>query len=246
MKTALVTGSNRGLGLETAKELGQKGFKVIVATRKLADAKTTAKALKKDAPAGEYIPLQIDVSKEASIKKALKFLKTKKVNIDVLVNNAGVISAVKNVGRNKHDGELNADSVFSTPAKNILKTLEVNTIGAYLLCQALIPGMMKRKFGRVVNVSSGMGQLDEMEGGHAGYRISKTALNAVTRIFHSESGDNNVLVNTLCPGWVRTRMGGKGAERPVEKGAETIVWLATLEDGGPSGKFFRDMQQIPW
>ena len=122
--------------------------------------------------------------------------------------------------------------------------LATNLIGPFLLCQTLIPLMQGR--GRVVNVSSGMGQLSEMGGGFPAYRMSKAGLNALTRIFARELEGTGVKVNAVCPGWVRTDMGGAGAARSVEEGVATTVWLATLPDDGPSGGLFRDRKPIPW
>lgn len=106
--------------------------------------------------------------------------------------------------------------------------------------------MRQQNYGRIVNLSSGMGQLSEMNGCCPGYRTSKTALNALTRLLADELSGSNVLINALCPGWVRTEMGGEQATRDVTEGADTAIWLATLPDGGPSGGFFRDRKPIPW
>ena len=126
------------------------------------------------------------------------------------------------------------------------RALETNTLGPYQLMQKFAPMMKKAGYGRIVNLSSGMGQLEEMNGGYPGYRISKTALNALTRIFAEELLNTGVLVNSVCPGWVKTEMGGPNADRDVEEGADTIVWLATLPDDGPTGGFFRDREPIDW
>jgi NAD(P)-dependent dehydrogenase (short-subunit alcohol dehydrogenase family) len=124
--------------------------------------------------------------------------------------------------------------------------METNVYGVLRVTQALIPLMKKQNYGRIVNVSSGMGQLHDMGGGSTGYRISKTALNALTRIFASELQGTNILVNSVCPGWVKTDMGGENASRTPEEGVDTIVWLATLADGGATGGFFRDRKSIDW
>jgi len=154
--------------------------------------------------------------------------------VDVLVNNAGIMI----------DGE--EPNALPEYASVIQRTFATNALGPYLLCRALVPAMVKNNYGRVVNVSSGMGQLSEMNSGYPGYRVSKTALNAVTRMFADETRGTDVLVNSVCPGWVRTDMGGKGATRSIEQGAETIVWLATLPDGSPTGGFFRDKKPMAW
>jgi NAD(P)-dependent dehydrogenase (short-subunit alcohol dehydrogenase family) len=119
-------------------------------------------------------------------------------------------------------------------------------MGPFQLIQKLGPMMRKARYGRIVNLSSGMGQLTEMNGGYPAYRVSKTALNALTRIFSEELLESGVLVNSACPGWVKTDMGGPNADRSVEEGADTIVWLATLPEGGPTGAFFRDREKIDW
>jgi NAD(P)-dependent dehydrogenase (short-subunit alcohol dehydrogenase family) len=134
--------------------------------------------------------------------------------------------------------------VFDADVDLVRASMEANVYGPLRLCQKLVP-LMRGK-GRVVNLSSGMGQLAEMNGCCPGYRLSKTALNALTRILADELKDTRIKVNSVCPGWVRTDMGGPNADRHVEKGAETVVWLATLGDDGPSGGFFRDKQSIPW
>ena len=126
------------------------------------------------------------------------------------------------------------------------ETLETNSFGPFVLCQKFAPLMKKHHYGRIVNLSSGMGQLSEMNSGWPAYRMSKSALNAVTRIFADEYGDAGVLVNSVCPGWVRTDMGGPGAERMPEDAAKGIVWAATLPDDGPTGEFFRDGESIAW
>ncbi len=153
--------------------------------------------------------------------------------LDVLVNNAGVLL---DSGTRGVDADLDVAR----------RTLETNLFGSWRLTQACIPLLRASPHPRIVNLSSGMGQLDEMGGGSPGYRISKTALNALTRILSVELAGAGVLVNALCPGWVRTDMGGAGATRTLEEGADTAVWLATLPDNGPTGGFFRNRSPIPW
>jgi len=156
--------------------------------------------------------------------------------LNVLVNNAGIFpdASPGSWGSSAFGGDLEA----------VRRGLETNTLGPLRLCQILIP-LMKGN-GRVVNVSSGMGQLSEMNGCCPGYRLSKTALNAVTRIFADELKDTGVKVNSVCPGWVRTQMGGDQAPLSIEEGAKGIVWAATLSDDGPSGGFFRHGERIDW
>jgi NAD(P)-dependent dehydrogenase (short-subunit alcohol dehydrogenase family) len=146
--------------------------------------------------------------------------------------------------RGKDEPRERAMRTFEASAAGLRAVLATNLIGPFLLCQMLIPLMQGR--GRVVNVSSGMGQLSEMGAGFPAYRISKAGLNALTRIFARELEGSGVKVNAACPGWVRTDMGGAGAARSVEQGVATTIWLATLPDDGPSGGLFRDKKPIPW
>jgi NAD(P)-dependent dehydrogenase (short-subunit alcohol dehydrogenase family) len=136
--------------------------------------------------------------------------------------------------------------VADAPLDDAHETMETNLFGAWRLTQAMLPLLRRSAAARIVNVSSGAGQLSDMNGGYPGYRISKTALNALTRILSSEEGGKGMLVNAMCPGWVHTDMGGSAAPRSVEEGADTAVWLATLPDGGPTGGFFRNREPIPW
>ena len=156
--------------------------------------------------------------------------------LDVLINNAGIFPD-PTPGKGQ-------DSVFDARLETVRRGLETNTVAPLRLCQILIPLMQGK--GRVVNVSSGMGQLSEMNGCCPGYRLSKTALNAVTRIFAEEMRQTGVKVNSVCPGWVRTDMGGPGANLSVEEGTAGILWAATLPEDGPSGGFFRNCEPIPW
>ncbi len=144
------------------------------------------------------------------------------------------------------DSSKRGASIFQADASLLRETFETNTLGPLFVAIALVPLMRRNDYGRIVNVSSGMGQLSDMDGGYPGYRISKTALNAVTVILARELEDTNIKVNAVCPGWVRTDMGGASATRSPEEGADTIVWLATLPDDGPSGGFFRDRRPIDW
>lgn len=232
-RLALVTGANRGIGLQVVKELAQRGLRVILACRDVASGEKVRATI--ESP--NVFVHALDVSDQASIDAMAAWAVERFGGIDILVNNAGVLL----------DGETQGtDSVFTTRRDILEHTMATNVWGPLFLSQAFVPGMKKRRFGRVVNVSSGMGQLSDMSGGSPAYRMSKTALNALTRMVHSESSGHNVLVNAVCPGWVRTDMGGRSASRSVEKGAETIVWAATLPDDGPSGGFFRDKKPIPW
>ncbi len=230
-KIAVVTGANRGLGFETCRQLGQKGFQVILTARDSSKGEAAAKELQNQGLAVIFSPL--DVTDPVSIEKLSDFIRKQFGRLDVLVNNAGVLL--------DPDG-----SIFNAKIETIQQTIETNVYGPLRLCQALIPLMKEYNYGRVVNVSSGMGQLSDMDGGYPGYRISKTALNAVTRMLTAELQGTNILVNSVCPGWVKTDMGGANATRTLEEGVDTIVWLATLPDNGKTGGFWRDRKPIPW
>jgi NAD(P)-dependent dehydrogenase (short-subunit alcohol dehydrogenase family) len=229
---AVVTGGNKGLGFEISRQLAGKGINVVLTARDQARGLRAVKSLQAQRLNVIYHPL--DVTDEASVRALRDYMTDTHGRCDILVNNAGI--SLRGSGR----------SVLTTAREDFEVTLDTNFYGPLRLCQALVPLMQKRRYGRVVNLSSGMGQLEDMENGWAAYRVSKTALNALTRMVASATEGQGVLVNSMCPGWVRTDMGGPSASRSVHKGAETAVWLATLPDDGPSGGFFRDQEAIPW
>jgi NAD(P)-dependent dehydrogenase (short-subunit alcohol dehydrogenase family) len=233
-KVALITGAYRGLGLETGRQLAERGYSVVLTGRDIARGTEAAETLHR--PGGDVRFHRLDVTEEASIQALAVYLRGKFPRLDVLINNAGIYP----------DAEYSsgAASAFAADLDTVRRGLETNTLSALRMCQVMIPLMHGR--GRVVNVSSGMGQLTEMNGCCPGYRLSKTALNAVTRIFADELRETAVKVNSVCPGWVRTDMGGPEAPRSVAEGAAGIVWAATLPDDGPTGGFFRDGLPIPW
>jgi NAD(P)-dependent dehydrogenase (short-subunit alcohol dehydrogenase family) len=232
--TAVVTGAYRGLGLETCRQLAERGYRVVLTARRGSEGRTAAAGLAGRGLDVRFHPL--DVADAASVQALRDHLQRETGRIDCLVNNAGIFP---DPGPGSE-----GSSIFEADLETIRRGLETNTLGALLMCQALIPLMGDR--GRVVNVSSGMGQLSEMNGCCPGYRLSKTALNAVTRILADELRGTGVKVNAVCPGWVRTDMGGPDATLSVEEGARGIVWAATLPDEGPSGGFFRHGETIPW
>ncbi len=231
---AVVTGAYRGLGQETCRQLAAGGHKVILTARRASEGKNAADELSDEGLDVHFHPL--DVTDEDSIQGLAGFLREGFGGLDILVNNAGIFP-------DPAPGS-DAASVFKTDLEAVRRALETNTMGALRLCQLLIPLMRGR--GRVVNVSSGMGQLSDMNGCCPGYRLSKTALNAVTRIFADELRGSGVKINSVCPGWVRTQMGGPNAPLAVREGAKGIVWAATLPEDGPSGGFFRHGEPIPW
>lgn len=237
-KIALVTGGNRGLGFETCRQLSKLGYRVLLTSRDWGKGRTAAEALRAEGHQVDF--QQLDVTKDDSIATVKTFIEKEYTRLDVLVNNAGVFLDSSRAGEFKETASL------EIPAETVRKTFEINALGAYRLCQFFVPMMKKTRYGRIVNVSSGMGQLGEMEKGWPAYRISKTALNAVTRVFSEEVKGTGILVNSICPGWVKTDMGGPEADRSLEEGVDTIVWAATLPDDGPTGGFFRDRQPISW
>lgn len=234
-RIALVSGGNRGLGFETCRQLAARGHRVILTCRDSSRGERAIQRLAEEGLRVDHLPL--DVTDAASVSELAAEVRRRHGRLDILVNNAGILP-------DPMDPE--ASSVLRASIDTIRQAFETNTLGPLRLCQALVPLMREHDYGRVVNVSSGMGQLDQMNGRFPAYRLSKTALNALTRILADELQGSNILVNSVCPGWVRTDMGGANATRAVEEGVDTIVWLATLPDGSPSGLFFRDRQPIPW
>jgi len=233
---AVITGASRGLGFETCRQLGRRGYRVLLTARDHAKGKAAAAALRDEGLDVGFFPL--DVTDTDSVRALAGHLEREGGRLDVLVNNAGVFLDPM------PPEDPSASSIFRADIATVRYSMEANAYGPLRLCQALVPLMRGR--GRVVNVSSGMGQLSGMNGCCPGYRFSKAALNVLTRILADELRDTRIKVNSVCPGWVRTEMGGPNAERSVEEGADTIVWLATLPDDGPSGGFFRDRKPIPW
>jgi NAD(P)-dependent dehydrogenase (short-subunit alcohol dehydrogenase family) len=228
---ALVTGANRGIGLEVCRQLASKGLRVVLASR---DQKKGLSAQKDLAASGlPVVYHELDVADVASVERLRANIENEYGRLNVLVNNAGVY---------QDEGV----SVFEVEEKTVHATLEVNLFGAFRMCRAFVPLMRQSGYGRIVNVTSGLGSFAEMKGATAAYRISKTALNALTCIVADEVRQFGIKANAGCPGWVRTEMGGSNAPRTVEEGADTIVWLATLPDDGPPGGCFRDRKPLAW
>ncbi len=222
---ALVSGASRGIGREVARQLAaDHGYLV------LAGARDPEAAGEPDHEAITFV--QLEVADQASVDRLAERIESEPGRLDALVNNAGVYGSPTGASDNDLD-----------EAHDVL---EVNLFGAWRLSQAALPLLRQSPHGRIANVSSGAGQLDDMQGGRAAYRISKAGLNALTRILANDEAGSGILVNTMCPGWVRTDMGTSAAPRSVEEGADTAVWLATLPDDGPTGGFFRDRKPIPW
>ncbi len=228
-KTALVTGANKGIGFEVARELARMGLRVFLGARNIEAGRAAAEKLQAD---GDVAFLEIDVSDADSIRRAADELAGHADRLDVLVNNAGVLLDEDN------------DALKITP-EIFEATLRTNTLGPWLVAQAFAPLLKKSREPRVVNVSSGGGQLEDGADGWApAYCVSKTALNGVT--VQLAAALPKCAVNSVCPGWVRTDMGGENATRSVAEGAATIVWLATDAPHDLSGKFVKDRKVIPW
>jgi NAD(P)-dependent dehydrogenase (short-subunit alcohol dehydrogenase family) len=231
-RIAVVTGANRGIGFEICRQLAQRDLQVILTARSATKGKAAATALKRQGLAVEFH--RLDVGSPRSVSALAAHLHRKVGRLDVLVNNAGVLLDPR------------GSRVLDAEPATFRDTLAINLMGPLLLMQALVPLMKRHAYGRIVNLSSGQGQLSAMGAGSPAYRVSKTALNALTRTLAAELGGSGILVNAMCPGWVKTDLGGPNAPRTVEQAADGAVWLATLPDDGPSGGFFRDRETIPW
>jgi NAD(P)-dependent dehydrogenase (short-subunit alcohol dehydrogenase family) len=234
-RIAIVTGANRGIGLEIVRQLARGGLIAVLCARNLAKGKAAAATLVSEGPEPPVVAL--DVADPDSVRAAVAEVMALYGRVDVLVNNAGILKE----GFSPEDA-----SVLDVSSDLAMLTYLTNTVGPLRLLQAVVPIMKERGYGRVVNVSSGAGQLEDMRSGFPAYRMSKAALNALTRITAAELGPGDIKVNAMCPGWVKTDLGGPNATRSVEKGAETAVWLATLPADGPTSGFFRDMKPIAW
>jgi NAD(P)-dependent dehydrogenase (short-subunit alcohol dehydrogenase family) len=227
-RVALVSGGNRGIGLEIVRQLAERGLTVVLGSRDGEQGRAAAAGL-----SGGVVVRQLDVADPESVDRLSRSVEEEFGRLDVLVNNAGITN---------DEGQRGVDADL----ERVREALETNLLGAWRLCEATIPFMRRHGYGRIVNISTGMAALEDMGGGSPGYRVSKTGLNALTRILASELRGSGILVNSVCPGWVQTDMGGSRAPRPVEEGAEGAVWAATLPNNGPTGGFFRDRRPVPW
>ncbi|MDQ3919196.1 MAG: SDR family oxidoreductase [Acidobacteriota bacterium] len=230
-RVALVTGANRGIGLEVTRRLAALGFNVILGSRAPVKGEEAARRMVADGL--KVIPGRLDVTDQKSINELKSWVEERFGALDVLVNNAAILY---DSWQRAADADLDV----------VREAFETNTLGAWRMCEAFIPLLRKSRHARVVNVSSESGSLAAMGGGTPAYSVSKVALNALTRMLADELRSSRILVNSVCPGWVATEMGGPQAPRTVEEGAASVVWAATLPDDGPTGGFFRDGQPLEW
>jgi NAD(P)-dependent dehydrogenase (short-subunit alcohol dehydrogenase family) len=227
---ALVTGANRGIGLEVCRQLARRGYAVLLGSR---DREKGAAAARAMYPAGwSVIPLELDVTEPAGIERARAEVEARFGRLDALVNNAAILY-------DTWQDVLTADLAQARAA------LETNTLAPWAMVRAFLPLLRRSAHPRVVNVSSEAGSIAGMGAGTPAYNLSKAGLNAVTRMLADALRDDGILVNAVCPGWVATDMGGSGG-RPVEDGAASVLWAVMLPDGGPTGGFFRDGRPLAW
>lgn len=226
MKTILVTGGNRGIGREMCRQLAEMGHLVLLGARDLEKGRAAAQEME-----GRVEVVPLDMGSEESMVSAADALATAHGKIDVLINNAAIMT--------------DSSPTHRVPMGDVRRVMDINFFGPLRLSQLLAPLLAKSGSGRIVNVSSGMGAHADLTGGYAAYRLSKAALNDLTILMAGDLRREGIQVNAMCPGWVKTDMGGSGAHREVAEGADTGVWLATTSSI-PTGKFFRDRQVIPW
>jgi NAD(P)-dependent dehydrogenase (short-subunit alcohol dehydrogenase family) len=230
-RLAVITGANRGIGLEITRQLAKSGIHCVLTARDEAKGRAATAALE-----AEGLPVsffRMDVTNQISVDELALHLALEHGHLDILINNAGVLP----------DGGQMLRRIKMTMVNDTLLT---NTIAPIRVTQTLMPLLLKSKAARVVNISSSLGQMAGMGAGTPAYRISKAALNAATAIFAAEMRGTPLKINAMSPGWVATDMGGEGAPKTVQEGADTAVWLATLPEDGPTGGFFQERAPIAW
>jgi len=268
MKTVLVTGGNRGIGLQICRELDKLGHQVILGSRDLEKGKKAASSFSEN-----MIVRQLDVTDEESILRLFDYIKTNIGKLDVLINNAGlgatqwsreksILSSAKNILETRFNSVWKVaktltpmlrrtgvvaqkETTGNVSLANVKYLMDTNFYGPRRMIQVFTPLLLKSENGRVINISSGIGELGSLNSEYPAYSLSKTSLNALTIMFSNELKEQGISVNAMCPGWVKTDMGGPDAPREVSEGADTAVWLTT-EKEIPTGKFFRDRKEINW
>jgi NAD(P)-dependent dehydrogenase (short-subunit alcohol dehydrogenase family) len=230
-RIALVTGANRGIGLEVVRQLLRREFNVVLGCRSLVDGQRAMADL--DYKDGQLQLLELDVSDDSKVQKTAKEFKSMSDRLDVLVNNAAILLD-------------DAESLLTVSEDALTKTWNTNSLGPLRVTRAFLPYLKKSEDARIINVSSLAGQLKSLGSWAPAYSISKTALNAVTCILANDLAGDGIKVNAVSPGWIRTDMGGPDAPGTVEEGADTIVWLATEADDSVSGQFLRDRVSTDW
>jgi NAD(P)-dependent dehydrogenase (short-subunit alcohol dehydrogenase family) len=228
---ALVSGANRGIGLETCRQLAQRDVQVILTSRDPAKGQAAVDQLATEGLTLAYH--QLDAADPDSINRLHDYVEATYGRLDILVNNAGILIDERH-------------SLLALDYDVLRSTMETNAYGPLLLTQAFVPLMRRRNYGRIVNLSSGIGELSELGSSWPAYRLSKIFLNIQTRIIAGELEGSGILINAMCPGWVRSDMGGSDAPKSIADGADTAVWLSLLPDDGPQGGYFRDRQPIDW
>lgn len=230
-KIAAVTGGNRGIGFQICRDIANKDLKVLLTARNSEKGAESAKILQDEGLDVTFY--ELDVSSAESIDNFVSRVTKEFSRIDVLVNNAAIIPDARSSG-------------LSVEIQELQVSLETNVYGIIQLSQKIIPLMIKNNYGRIINLSSGMGQFADMGSGYLAYRISKTAVNTITKVLANETDSYNIQINSVDPGWVQTEMGGAGASLSVEEGADTIVWLSTRPDNSPTGMFYKKREIISW
>jgi NAD(P)-dependent dehydrogenase (short-subunit alcohol dehydrogenase family) len=230
-KLVLITGANKGIGLEVARQLARKNFHVVIGARNAERGKAAVAEIKK--AGGTATLLVIDVSNKQSIRKAAAEFAKSFSTLDVLINNAGIYP---------DEGV----DILTISQEQLATTFQTNTFGQVEVTQSFVPFLRKSAAGRIVNLSSGYGQLDGLTASVPSYCLSKLTLNGVTLMLHQKLNPEGIAVNSMSPGWVRTDMGGAGATLSVEEGADTAVWLASEAPQELSGKFIRERKVAPW
>ncbi len=230
-KIAAVTGGNRGIGFQICRDIANKDLKVLLTARNSEKGAESAKILQNEGLDVTFY--ELDVSSAESIDNFVSRVTKEFSRIDVLVNNAAIIPDARSTG-------------LSVEIQELQVSLETNVYGIIRLSQKIIQLMIKNNYGRIINLSSAMGQFADMGSGYLAYRISKTAVNTITKVLANETDSYNIQINSVDPGWVKTEMGGAGASLSAEEGADTIVWLSTRPDNSPTGMFYKKREIISW